>query len=162
MAENVLWEGNPAQVTAWRVYLFSFVLALAGVVASVILGRTWPLILLPIAIVVAGYAYLAIRSRQYRLTTQRLVTRTGILTRRTDEIELYRVKDFTFVEPFLPRLLGLGTLDIVTSDQTSPHVVLRNIRGADKVKEQLRQQVESLRDKKRVREIDGLGDGGED
>ena len=96
----------------------------------------------------------ATRTTVYQLTTQRLRIRRGILTRRLDELELYRVKDYVLEQPLLLRLVGLGNLTLVSSDATTPTVILQAIAGAEGVRELLRNAVQTERDRKRVRELD--------
>ena len=66
-------------------------------------------------------------------------------------MELYRTIDTTLVEPFNLRMFGLGTIELRTSDATTPIVRLEAIRGARKLREELRRHVEDCRDRKRVR-----------
>ena len=84
----------------------------------------------------------------------RLICQQGIFHRILDEVELYRIKDYTVVAPLLYRWLGIANLVLVTSDKTHPTLVLRGITEAYAVKELIRKQVEELRIQKGVREID--------
>jgi uncharacterized membrane protein YdbT with pleckstrin-like domain len=98
----------------------------------------------------------------YELTTQRLRMRTGILNKRVDELELFRVRDYSMEQPLLLRLVGLGNLTMITSDATTPTVAMRAIPGVEAVREKLRSAVQSERDRKRVRQldVDNVEDGG--
>jgi uncharacterized membrane protein YdbT with pleckstrin-like domain len=91
------------------------------------------------------------RCRRYELTTQRLLLSQGVLSRRTDEVELYRVKDYALVEPLALRLFGLGNIVVTTTDDTNLTVTLRAVPAARQLRDQMRQHVEVCRDKKRVR-----------
>jgi hypothetical protein len=48
----------------------------------------------------------------------------------------------------------LGNLTLVTSDASTPRIVLRAIADVQAVRETLRTAVQSERDRKRVRELD--------
>jgi uncharacterized membrane protein YdbT with pleckstrin-like domain len=76
---------------------------------------------------------------------------TGVLSKRVDEVELYRVKDTRFDQPFLQRLFGLGNVVLISNDATTPTTVIRGIPDAKAVREKLRTLVEARRDEKRVR-----------
>ena len=102
----------------------------------------------------ALWKYLTARTTRYALTTDRLICQQGILHRTQDEIELYRIKDYTISAPLLYRWLGISNLVLFTSDKTHPTLVLSGIREAYQVKELIRTQVEALRTQKGVREID--------
>ena len=52
-------------------------------------------------------AWLKTKSAAYRMTTQRLFTRDGILSRSVNEMELYRVKDVSYSQGFIQRMLGV-------------------------------------------------------
>ncbi len=78
----------------------------------------------------------------------------GILNRRLDELELYRVKDYVMVQPFLLRLLGLGNITLTSSDVSTPTIAIRAIADVENVREKLRTAVQTERDRKRVRELD--------
>jgi membrane protein YdbS with pleckstrin-like domain len=85
-----------------------------------------------LAIVTLGLALLPAwwrsRSRRYRLTTRRVVVETGVLGKRLEQVDLYRVSDYTVVRPLGQRLLGTGNLVLRTLDRTSPVVAISGIR----------------------------------
>ena len=126
------------------------------------LGRTsqWvnlPYFLLGLLVVtlpVTLYQYLRVRTHTFTLTSERLRVATGVISRRYDDLELYRVKDFVLGRSLWERALGLGTLTLMTSDPTTPRVVLRAIPDPVRVLELFRGRVEALRLKRGVREMD--------
>jgi hypothetical protein len=81
------------------------------------------------------------------------------LNRKLDELELFRVKDYSMNQPLFLRLVKLGNLTLVTSDASSPTVAIRAIPDVETVREKLRSAVQSERDRKRVRELDVDGNG---
>ena len=68
------------------------------------------------------------RSRHYRLTTRRVVVETGVLGKQLEQVDLYRVNDYTVVRPLGQRLLGTGNIVLRTLDKTSPTVAIEGIR----------------------------------
>jgi uncharacterized membrane protein YdbT with pleckstrin-like domain len=68
------------------------------------------------------------RSRHYRLTTRRVVVETGVLGKRLEQVDLYRVSDYTVERPVGQRLLGTGNVVLRTLDRTSPEVIIAGIR----------------------------------
>lgn len=103
------------------------------------------------ALAYAGARWLLLRFRVYEVTTERIRMTSGIVTRRSDEMELYRVKDLTLVEPLVARMLGCGDIVVTTNDASTPTLELKCLAGARELREQLRQSVEVCRDRKRVR-----------
>jgi uncharacterized membrane protein YdbT with pleckstrin-like domain len=80
--------------------------------------------------------------------------RHGVLNKKLDELELYRVRDYKLDQPFFLRLFSLGNIILQTSDRTHPTVVIQAIPDAENLREQLRTYVEACRTRKGVRELD--------
>ena len=133
MQNPTLWQGNPSPLIHLGLYL-SCVLLLP----------------LPLAL----WRYWQIRSTRYMLTAERLICQQGVFHRNQDEVELYRIKDYTITAPLLHRWIGIANLVLITSDRTHPELVLKGISDAYQIKELIRAQVEQLRTQKGVREID--------
>lgn len=95
---------------------------------------------------------------RYMLSEDRLFLSKGFLNVRDDEILLYRIRDIATSRSLFQRLLGVGTVTVLSSDKTSPTLVLKNIRNPIDVKELLHAQVEEmkLRRKVRVNELTNL------
>lgn len=90
----------------------------------------------------------------YSLSGQRFRELSGVFTRNIEELELYRVKDISVHQPFLQQLLGRGQVVLITSDRTTPRVVLNAVRNPVGVADLIRVHVEACRLAKGVREID--------
>jgi uncharacterized membrane protein YdbT with pleckstrin-like domain len=135
--ETIVWTGHPSQVKNLKVFIICFLLC-------------W----LIVPIFYAIWKFLEVRCHTYELTTQRLRTRRGVFNKQTEELELYRIKDITLVEQFWMRMFSLGNLLLITSDRTTPELLIEAIHEPAKVRDQLRALVENMRDTKRVREVD--------
>ena len=57
---------------------------------------------------------------RYMLSEDRLFLSKGFLSVRDDEILLYRVRDISTSRTLFQRLLGLGTVTVLSSDKTCP------------------------------------------
>ena len=98
--------------------------------------------------------YLQTKCKIFELTTQRLKITSGVFTKVTDTIELYRVKDIEMRQPFLSRLVGVENVQMNTSDVSSPLVLIEAVPSSVGLADKLRNQVEIIRQQKRTREID--------
>jgi uncharacterized membrane protein YdbT with pleckstrin-like domain len=164
MEEKTIWQSRPSQLVNFGVFLVWGLIFLLIVTLVIYfwdsLHNTWPvlpfvgLLAALICVLVMVLRWVVTASLKYTLTTERLLVETGILSKRTQSLELYRVKDYTLVEPFLYRLVKLGTVSIVTSDPMTPRVEMRAIPQPKTLLDTLRRQVETRRDAKRVREVD--------
>jgi uncharacterized membrane protein YdbT with pleckstrin-like domain len=97
-------------------------------------------------------------TRHYVLTNQRIKIRIGVLSRRTDEIELYRVKDVLYTASFFERVWSIGNIQIKSSQVTDQDVTIRSIKNAEQLRETIRQAVQDSRRQFGVREIDAFRD----
>ena len=152
--EKEVWQGRSSQLTNLGAFTLATLIA-AGIIAAA--GWfTAPLALaalvLPAAFAI--YRLLRVRARHYVLTTERLKITDGILSKRTDSLELYRVKDMTMIQPLALRLAGLGNVALMTSDHTNPTVVMHAVHDPARVSDLVRTHVEKQRDRKRVTEVD--------
>ena len=95
---------------------------------------------------------------RYMLSEDRLFLSRGFLSIQDDELLLYRIRDISTSRNLFQRLLGVGTVTVLSSDKTNPTLVLKNIRNPVAVKELLHGQVEEmkLRRKIRVNELTNL------
>ena len=128
--ETVLWKGNPAASVDFWLNLSC-------------------LLVLPIPWALARWVQR--RNHHIEITSERLRITTGVFTRRSEELELYRVRDITFLQPFLLRVFGQGTLVLTTSDSSTPQVQLAGVPADPGLRDGLRRAVEACRDRKRSR-----------
>ena len=110
------------------------------------------LLLIPIPLGI--WKWLETRSTTYKLSELRLTFTRGIFTKTTEDLELYRVRDTKYEQNLFERMLGLGKIEVFTTDETSPTIKLAYIEGAEAVREKIRALVEARRDAKRVRYLD--------
>lgn len=151
--ETVVWSGCPSQWTNLKWYALLVLAIGAGITLALFTGPLGLLVaLLPLPWVVIGF--LTTKTTRITLTTERLRIESGILSKKIEEIELYRVKDTELAKSFWQRLLGIGSVAMVTSDPTMPRIALDSIRDAGTLRENVRQQVERVRRLRGVRELD--------
>ena len=165
MVETTLKETRPSQwLNVWY-FLGSAIFSVGVVIAGGYCPSEWgvfPLVygLLIFILLWVVWRILVIRCQKYRLSTQRIHIVSGVLNQKIDEIELYRVKDVAMTRSFWMRILGLSSIHIKSSDRTLPNLVIPAIREGNEFRELLREQVEIIRDRKRVREMDFADAGG--
>ena len=94
---------------------------------------------------------------RYILTEAKLITRVGLLNLKEDEIELYRVYDKSMKLPFGQRIVGCGTITLLSKDSDTPTKTLEKIKNPREVKRLLDAAVQEQRDKYSVRGRDMMG-----
>lgn len=103
---------------------------------------------------------LPISFTKYSLTEDRIFTDTGLFNSVEDQLQLYMVKDIALKRSFGQKLLGLGTIELLTGDRTSPVLQIKNIPNAREVKEKIYELVLKAKDKRRVMYHENFEDGG--
>ena len=97
---------------------------------------------------------------RYALSEDRLFLSVGLLSIKDDEVLRYRVRDISSSRSLWQRLIGVGTVPVVSSDKTMPVLVLKNIKRPMAVKELIHNQVEEMKIRRRMRvgEVMGMTD----
>ena len=94
---------------------------------------------------------------RYRLSEDRLFCETGFLNIKSDEVLLYRVRDLQLNMSLGQRIFGVGTVCVVSSDKSVPHLDLKNVKHPREVKELIHKNVEEAKDKRRMRTTELVG-----
>ncbi|MCA9192123.1 MAG: PH domain-containing protein [Planctomycetales bacterium] len=137
--ERSLWKGGYSPRAMYGSWLIAALVTIAALVLVGLFARemnniwliTGASILILWVILIAVYSYRRL-SVHYELTTQRFIHQIGILVRRTDRIEVIDIDDVSFTQGIIQRMLGVGTIRIISSDRSDPELI---IQGIDKVPE---------------------------
>jgi hypothetical protein len=78
------------------------------------------------------------RTTTYVLTNERIKVDSGLVGRRAEQIELFRVKDVVIGKGLVQRSRGRGDLKIVSTDPSTPAMYFRSIPKPEDVAEQIR------------------------
>ncbi|MGA1392627.1 MAG: PH domain-containing protein, partial [Phycisphaerales bacterium] len=155
-SDELLWSGSPSQwLNFWWFLAFLVVFGCYLAIALATVGVGWmasPLLLAPFAAI--AWKWLVLKLVRYELTQERIRVRSGVFTRHLEEIEIYRVKDTELSIPLWQRIVGIGTLRVISSDHTNPNIPLRGIADPESVRERIRAACEAVRRARGVRELD--------
>ena len=100
---------------------------------------------------------LPITFTRYRLSEDRLFCEKGFFNIQQDEVLLYRVRDLQLNMSLGQRIFGVGTICVVSSDKSVPHLDLVNVKNPREVKELIHRSVEEAKDKRRMRTMEIMG-----
>lgn len=148
--EQILWSATPGQVQNLHIYILAVIVAgVPGVYAP------WPWVgLALIPLIIAGVYAAALQATRYELTSQRLRKKWGLLTRRGEEVELYRVEDTNPTAPLLYRPFGRGNVEVLSTDRTNDDLMLKAIKNHEQVRNLIRDHTESMRRAKGTRVVE--------
>lgn len=131
--EEVLFEGRAALVPSF-----------GTLVLAVLTLGLWLLV-----------RYFQTLGRSYRITSRRIVVETGVLSKKLEQIDLYRVADYTVERPFGQRIMGTGNLLLKTFDKTTPELNVLSIKtDVVKLYESVRAATEADKARRGVRMVD--------
>ena len=95
----------------------------------------------------------------YKLTKDKLIIESGFLSKKEEEIRLYRIMDLTLNRPLGQRIFGLGTIHCCTADKSTPDFDILRIKDSQNVKNMLSDMIEAEREEKRVVGREFMTDG---
>jgi uncharacterized membrane protein YdbT with pleckstrin-like domain len=91
---------------------------------------------------------------RYTLTPQRLEIERGVLGKRYESLELWRVRDVVLEQTLLERLRGVGRITVLSSDQLEPNLEVGPVPQARRLYDDLRDAVTAARKLARVVPLD--------
>ena len=137
--------------SAWSWAGVYVVLALLGgaIIVAAVYGRftlPFPLplpgaIAAAVALLVAGHVVVAIQrsATRYRIFRSTIELQTGIISRRIENVQMFRVRDLALQQGLLNRLLGVGDVIVSSTDESRPRLVIRGVRDPLRVYDTLRE-----------------------
>lgn len=127
-APIVVFEGVPN----WRAWFWSYVFAC--ILSVVLLGLIWLSVL-----------ELRRRGTRYKITNRTIDHESGVLSKRIETVQLWRVKDIDFRQTVIDRMVGVATITIITSDQSAPQITLRGLPASRELFEKIKDAAEVAR-----------------
>ena len=134
----------------------TLVLCCAGWVYGGMEGLPFTALAVPVALLrslILFYRFIYLRRIRYRIGAEQLVSEQGIVRRKVDYMELYRIVDFQEHQSLLQQLCGLKTVSILSMDRNTPRLDLVGIRRGNDIVALIRERVEYNKRKKGIYEI---------
>lgn len=159
--EEVYFDGSPSMKgevgTLIVCGLVGLVLLAVGVV--VVMQAGWGywwvvLVALVLGVVVLGYPVVTTRLLRYKITNYRIDYERGLLSKSIDTLELWHVEDIQFRQSLWGRMLGVGTLVVISHDDTTPSLEMKGLPEPRKLFDVLKQRVISVKRQRGVLKLD--------
>ncbi|MFO1065834.1 MAG: PH domain-containing protein [Pirellulales bacterium] len=136
-AERSLWQGGYSAKAMYGTWLLCAVITVVGIVALVFTAPAaalaWPIgggVIVLLWVWALGVYLVRRLSVHYELTTQRFIHQEGIIVRKTNRIEVLDIDDVAFTQGIVQRMLGVGQIQLTSSDKSHP---LLKLDGIDQV-----------------------------
>jgi uncharacterized membrane protein YdbT with pleckstrin-like domain len=81
----------------------------------------------------------------YKLTNERVIIQSGLLSKKQEEIELYKVKDIKVSQSMKERVMKIGQIELVSVDPTTPVYILKDVKNPNELKETIRLSVKEAK-----------------
>jgi membrane protein YdbS with pleckstrin-like domain len=156
---RTIYEGSPS----WKAYLGYYMAA--GFLAAVLIwilkvkdgdGASLPTKLFDVVVpIVAAVAYgfalnIKRRSTKFRVTTTVIEYERGLISKRIDMVQLWRIRDVVYKQTIIDRLLGIAHVEVVAQDVKNPDLEIVGMPASRQLFEQLRDSIEIQRQAKNV------------
>jgi membrane protein YdbS with pleckstrin-like domain len=129
----VIYEGTPS----WKLWFWQYVFA--GILAPALVGLVW-----------MGILNLKRKSLRYRITTRTIDYEVGVLSKKVETMQLWRVKDLDFRQGVMERLLGIAAIHIFTHDLTDPQLLIRGLPASREIFDRLKDACDIARQQRVV------------
>jgi len=159
LERKMLYEGHPS----WKAYFGYYLVAtFAAVIVIAILrwkdgtGAAMGVKLLDTVIPIAAAVVFAVGLQLFRSSIKFRVSNTvieyerGLLSKRIDVIQLWRVKDVSYRQTLVDRILGIAHIQVIASDVTTPNLEIVGLPASRQLFENLRDSIEIQRQAKNV------------
>lgn len=95
---------------------------------------------------------------RYAMSKDRLFFSVGFLSVRDEEVLLYRIRDISIRRTLWQRIFGVGSINVVSADKSTPQLTLKNVKHPLDVKELLHANVEECKIRRRMRVSEMMAD----
>jgi membrane protein YdbS with pleckstrin-like domain len=156
---KTLYTGSPS----WKAYIGYYVVA-AFVAALMILILRWKdgtaapagTKILDVAIPIAAAAvfmfgvHIYRKSIKFRVSSTVIEFERGVLSKRIDVVQLWRIRDVVYKQTLVDRILGIAHIEVVAQDAKNPDMEIVGLPASRQLFEQLRDSIEIQRQAKNV------------
>jgi len=161
--EEVYYQGSPllrgelGRVLGWGT--MGAIVFVMPILAWAYGWRFWPGVWLSLIFWIGGVALalwpgVVTRTIRYRISNYRIDYERGLLAKRIDTLELWHVEDITFNQSMMDRVMRVGTITIISNDDTTPQLALHSVPNPRPLFEALKQRVIAVKRQRGVIKMD--------
>ncbi len=136
-AERAVWQGGYSPKAMFGTWCSLAFISVAMLVGAFLADPGWlPYTIAAVFVLWAAGGLIYAWRRfgyHYELTTQRFVHQAGIITRRTDRIEVIDIDDVSFTQGPIERIFSIGTIVLTSSDRSHPVLSMIGIADVKRV-----------------------------
>jgi uncharacterized membrane protein YdbT with pleckstrin-like domain len=157
-SEEIFYEGAVLHRTFIGEHIVYGLVVFLGLILAIYGGAVkeiTPLIYVGLALILFGVVSSLVRvvktsSLRWKITDQRVQTERGIFSKSVEVLQLWRIEDIQYSQSLIQRMLNEATIKLITSDRSSPTVMITGLTNHRSLYEKLRDSVEKRRRENRV------------
>jgi membrane protein YdbS with pleckstrin-like domain len=136
--EEELWTGRYSPKAMLGTWIMAGLISIGLIILGAVVNKRdlWIAVTAGIVLLLLGALIAMTRRRvgkRYRLTTQRLILESGLVSLTTDRIDIIDINDITVEQGPIARLLGLGTIIVRSTDKTHAELKMEGIENVNHV-----------------------------
>ncbi|HVT87478.1 MAG TPA: PH domain-containing protein [Tepidisphaeraceae bacterium] len=109
---------------------------------------------LAVGLIIIFVPTLTARTKRYRISNYRIDFERGLLSRNIDTLELWHVEDISFHQSLIDRMLKVGTITVISHDETNPKLELHGIPNPRPLFDSLKQRIIAVKRQRGVIKVD--------
>lgn len=113
--DAVEWAGHPKLTTVLPAVVVGLLVVAGSVAAAASRGSVFPLLLVPVGLLLPAVRYLQVRNTEYVVTTREVAVKKGVVGRSVTRASLDRVQNSAYEQGIAGSLFGYGTVTIETA-----------------------------------------------
>ncbi len=139
--ESIVYQGRMLMINLWGIIGFAVIIILMYSLLLV-LPETRRIATAGILFgcFIIGIAYLSVYATSYTVTSERVIQRKGLFSRRVSEVEVLDIRNVQVRQGIIQRLFGIGNVGISTAGQSGIEIVFAGIRDPQFVADLVREQ----------------------
>lgn len=162
--EEIYFQGSPMLrgqlASGWPWVIFGIAIGLSPIFVKLTLSPSTSIVwwVYPLAMLIGAVfifiPWIKSKTVRYRITNYRIDIEHGLLSRSIDTMELWHVEDLKFHQSLLNRMLGVGTVTVISHDDTNPRLAMRSLPNPRQLFELLEQRVIAVKRQRGVLKMD--------
>jgi uncharacterized membrane protein YdbT with pleckstrin-like domain len=148
--------GKPGQVIS--VTVLGILFLLGPLVYHIVAHRSAPgiawIVLCAIGVLLLLTPIVLTQQIRYRISNYRIDYERGFLSKDISTLELWHVEDLSFHQTIIDRLVGIGTIRVMSHDDTMPDLRMHGIPDGRKIFEELKQRIIAVKRQTGVLKVD--------
>jgi len=155
--EVIYFQGSPTLRGSLGSFIFNGILS-AGILAFAVFMREKGAWVIPagllISVILMILPVILTRSVRYCISNYRIDYERGVFSKSIDTLELWHVEDLKFYQSLMDRILHVGTITVISHDQTNPYLPLRALPNPRPIFETLKQRIITVKRQRGVIKLD--------